>query len=358
MNYELIDLTHKIAWNDSLNKIPSDQRDIYFTPEYYELCERNGEGKAMCFIFENDNQIALYPFLKNSVNRLGLIDCSEEYFDIQGAYGYNGVLSSNYDRKFIENFAKSFVICCKELNIIAEFTRFNPIIENHKFSQYLSIIKANKNVVVDLAWNPDDLWMKSYEHSTRKNIKKAERHGLLVKSFMGSETDEFWIKAFIDIYCSTMKRNNAKKCYWFNDEYFCTLRSLLSSKAVYFFTTKDAIAISCELVLFKGNTAYSFLGGTLADYFPFRPNDLLKHGIIMKLKNMGLRYYCIGGGIKIDDGIFRYKKSFAKNKVYDFYIGKRIHNKEIYDKVCAAWEKKYPAENENHKNMLLKYRVV
>ena len=121
---------------------------------------------------------------------------------------------------------------------------------------------------------------------------------------------------------------------------------------------KDEVPISCELVLHNGNIAYSYLGGTLSEYFSFRPNDILKHKLILKLKEIGLRYYCIGGGIKSGDGIYRYKRSFAKLGEYDFYIGKKIHNEKIYQEVCQAWENKYPDKQEDYKNFLLKYRVV
>jgi hypothetical protein len=45
---------------------------------------------AKCFVYQKGSNITLYPFLINSVNALGY-NLDKEYFDIQGAYGYNGV---------------------------------------------------------------------------------------------------------------------------------------------------------------------------------------------------------------------------------------------------------------------------
>jgi len=98
------------------------------------------------------------------------------------------------------------------------------------------------------------------------------------------------------------------------------------------------------------------LGGTLSKYFEFRPNDILKHEIINVLKQRQYNYFCLGGGSSVDDGIFNYKKKFAKNGIFDFYIGKIIHNQQIYDKVVKQWEEKYPEKKEKYKNYLLKYR--
>ena len=124
MKFEVLSLKDKKEWSALLSKLPIEQQDIYFTPEYYELYENNGDGKAQCFVFEENDEIALYPFLINSVNELGY-DLDNEYFDIQGAYGYNGIVSTTIDKDFINLFSKSFNIFCSNNNIIAEFQRIN-----------------------------------------------------------------------------------------------------------------------------------------------------------------------------------------------------------------------------------------
>jgi len=146
---KILTLNEKIEWSNLLEKFPIDQQDIYYTPDYYDLCERNGDGKAMCFVFEQDGDVAMYPFLLNSVNILGY-KLDKEYFDIQGAYGYNGALFSSCSNKFSEDFSQSILNFCKENNVIVEFTRFNPIIKNHDFSKYLSVERMNNNINVDL----------------------------------------------------------------------------------------------------------------------------------------------------------------------------------------------------------------
>ncbi|HHX69034.1 MAG TPA: GNAT family N-acetyltransferase, partial [Gallicola sp.] len=62
MNYKVYNLNQKDKWNYFFKLLPIEQQDIYFTPEYYELYENNGDGKAQCFVFEENDEIALYPF--------------------------------------------------------------------------------------------------------------------------------------------------------------------------------------------------------------------------------------------------------------------------------------------------------
>ena len=52
----------------------------------------------------------------------------------------------------------------------------------------------------------------------------------------------------------------------------------------------------------------------------------LKHEIIIYLKTKGVKYFCLGGGATVNDGIYKYKKSFSKDGNVDFYIGKKIYN--------------------------------
>lgn len=352
----ILDLNRGNMWQQLLDKLPEDQQDIYFTPDYYKLYEKKEAVKPLCFVFEKNDDIAIYPFLLKSINKLDLKDLEKEYFDIQGTYGYNGVASSNYSEKFISEFEKAFKDFCYDYNIIAEFTRFNPIIKNHLFSKYLSPKRVNQNIVVDLTLNKKEIWLRSYEYSTRKNVKKALTNNLEVICLKGDNVDKKWLDVFINIYHKTMDRQSADKFYYFSKDFFEGIIKYLKNYSLFFFTIKDNISISTEVVLFYKEIGYSFLGGTLSEFFPLRPNDILKHNIILRLKEMGLKYFCLGGGDKINDGIFRYKKTFAKNGIYDFFIGKKVYKKNTYEKVCKAWEKKFPNKKEKYKNMLLKYR--
>ena len=100
--------------------------------------------------------------------------------------------------------------------------------------------------------------------------------------------------------------------------------------------------------------AYSFLGGTLSDFYKFRPNEILKHNLILFLKKNGLKKYCLGGGHKINDGIYKYKKKFSKDTdSYNFYIIKHIHDNIVYEKLCNEWQSLNKDINSDY---FLKYR--
>jgi lipid II:glycine glycyltransferase (peptidoglycan interpeptide bridge formation enzyme) len=219
----------------------------------------------------------------------------------------------------------------------------------------MDIIHINNNVIVNLF--QEDIWHQSYEYSTRKNINKAIRSGLKQIVMSGSDISDEWIRIFHDIYSHTMQRNQADDFYFFDIDLFRELAFELPENIMFFFILNNkSEPISTELVSYNEFAGYSLLGGTLSEFYQYRPNDLIKHTIIENLRLKGLRYFCLGGGIVPDDGIFRFKKTFSKDGVVNFYIGKKIHNEEIYGRILSLWELKNPQKKEKYKHYLLKYK--
>lgn len=348
--YDILSLKESEKWHDYLSRLPNDQQDIYFTPEYYDLYENLGDGKALCFVYYENKDTLLYPFLMDSVNKLGY-KLDKQYFDIQGAYGYNGVASSSYSESFKKSFLSVFKKFIEEHAIIAEFTRFNPILKNNRFSNYLNPQYNQDNIIIDLKRR--DIERNCYEYSTRKNIKKALKNNLSCSKYISAEIKQSYIKEFLHIYYATMQRNNAEKKFFFPYSFFENISKNLSNNSIFYFVQYNETFISTELIILGNSNAYSFLGGTIAKYFEFRPNDLLKDYIIKDLKKKKLKYYCLGGGT---EGIIRFKKSFCKNGDVAFYIGKKVHNKKIYNEIIRQWEQKYPEKSQKYKNFFLKYR--
>jgi len=154
-----------------------------------------------------------------------------------------------------------------------------------------------------------------------------------------------------------MDRNNAKESYYFNKDFFDIINTM-KDNIVYFNVIHEEKVISTELVIYSPNNCYSYLGGTLSEYFDLRPNDFLKYEIIKWAYENKIKNFILGGGYgNDDDGIYRYKKSFAPNGVYEFYIGKKIFNQEDYNKLLDIRKKEIETtELENQKFFPL-YRV-
>lgn len=352
MTCKVLSLEETDEWKHYLQQLPCEQQDIYYTPEYYKLYEELGDGIAQCFVLESGNGIALYPFLLNSINDPGF-ESKNEFHDIQGAYGYNGVVSTSFDNHFIRDFYNSFNNYCNDKNIIAEFTRFHPLLGNHSFSKdHLQVVFDRKTMYLDLKQSFDQIF-KKFQTTTRKQIRRAtDRYNIEVKIF---QNDIGILDDFLSIYHEAMERANSIPYLYFNKQYF---KSLIENiQTVFFVACHEKKPVAAISAFYNGYFIHGHLGGALTDYLHMSSYSLLYTEMIKFGQTMGCRFLHVGGGATNhpDDPLLKFKLNFSGTTA-DFYIGKKIHNQAVYNSIVQHWENKYPGKKEKFKNILLKYR--
>jgi hypothetical protein len=355
IDHILLTLDDSVRWNDYLHRLPVHQQDIYFTPNYYRLYEKYGDGVAKCYVFEKDDNLALYPFLMNSINGMGF-SLDKEYFDIQGAYGYNGAACSTTNEGFLKEFNEAFKSFCIENSIIAEFTRFNPITNNINNSvPYLSIIADRETVLVDTRNSYAKIWNEDYSSQNRNMVRKAKKLGYSVEIL--SKPDNMHLEKFMEIYTYSMTRSNAGDYYFFNKQYFGDLFNLLQNNSYLFNVFDKGNELICSSIfLHYGKYFHYHLSGRNKVADNSVNNFLIDNAVLFAQEN-GAEFFHLGGGRSSDksDSLLKFKLNFSKSKA-QFYIGKRIHNPEIYNNLIKQWETKFPEKKEQYRHFLLKYR--
>lgn len=351
MNYKILSLKDKQEWNKYFELLPIEQQDVYYTPEYYQLYEDKGDGQAECFVYLLDGKLVLYPYLTNSVNKLGYT-LDEEYYDIQGCYGLNGPISNTSDSEFIYRFQNEFNEMCKKRNIITEFTRFNPLLRNNVLFRDNEVIHVGDTVNIRLDIDINEIWLKSYSRDIRRIINKGKELGYVAELKLLSEANEDEFDQFIKIYFSTLNRNNAEEFYYFDKDFLFNMKEKMGGNVLFGIIYFEGKAIASSINPFKGVNGYGFLGGSYREYQKVSPFTFMMNCVIGKLQDLGICNYFLGGG---EDSILKYKKSFNKNDLRKFYIRKKIHNRDVYDNVIEQWEKNNKFKDNNK---LLKYREI
>lgn len=350
--YSVLSLDESDQWSEQLNRIPPDQLDVFFTPEYYRLYQNYGDGKAQCFVFENNGDTALYPFLLNSVNDLGF-KLEKSYYDVQGAYGYNGIVSTTSDPEFLTSLHRAWNSYTGEANVIAEFLRFHPLTGNQKFSDgNVDVMMNRRTMFVDLSKGYNEIFSGFKKNIRKQIIKCDEFFNLEIEILENSETGA---EIFYKIYKEVMDRVNSIQYLYFNLEFFKSL--IFTTKSALFIAKYNSIPIAAYVAFYNHNFIHAHLGGARTNYLftsacSFLYSEMIKFGI-----NNGCRMFFAGGGATSDpeDSLLRYKLNFSESTA-DFYIGKKIHNKEVYQEVVRQWEERNPEKSENFRNILLKYR--
>jgi hypothetical protein len=127
-----------------------------------------------------------------------------------------------------------------------------------------------------------------------------------------------------------MDRRSAGSSYYFERDFFEAIHRDLAGQFAYVNAVLDSRIVSTELALVSADSVYSYLGGTDSSAFDLRPNDLLKYEIIQWARERGKLCYVLGGGRYPDDGIYKYKLSFAPGGMVPFTTGQRILDEEQY----------------------------
>src|ERR1039458_8383092 len=125
MNIRVIAATRPDEWNGLLQRLA--HSDVYFTAEYHLAHELNGDGKALAFVAEDGKRTLFHPFL---IRLIPEFDLHDEWHDIESVYGYSGPLSTTNDRKFLAEAWGAFSDWCQQQNVVAEFIRFHPLLDN------------------------------------------------------------------------------------------------------------------------------------------------------------------------------------------------------------------------------------
>jgi hypothetical protein len=307
-----------------------EDREVFAHPAYVRLFCRK-QDKAMCAAYLSGDTKILFPFiLRDLVEEPWVVEAQfRGLHDIITPYGYGGAfrLDGNSEQT---SFWSEFGRWAVEQNVVSMFMRMSLFSDQlEPFEGQLRTI--GENIVVQLM-EPLDIIIAGYKHKVRTNVDKARRNGLYAIVDYNGE----FLSSFLEIYYQTMDRNKAKLEYYFPRSFFQEVIDNLPGQYVFFHISDGDEILSTELVLLSAHRAYSYLGGTKAESFPLRPNDLLKHEIIVWGKNRGLRQLVLGGGYAPNDGIYRYKKSFASYGGVDFCVGTKVFSTNLYEALVTS----------------------
>tara|TARA_R110002033_G_scaffold2461_5_gene17054 strand:+ start:26 stop:1123 length:1098 start_codon:yes stop_codon:yes gene_type:complete len=326
-------LINKILDNDDFNLYLKHVESFAVINPFYKILGSNLnkiiDAQLRYFTFVNDlgEILILMPFL---LRKVPYKDQKETYFDVISPYGYSGPLfNDTMSRAYLILFWEEVDTWYKNNNIVSEFIRFSL---NHNFQFYSGVLIPTLTNVKGELIDETEQW-NLFKQKVRNNYRKSLGHNLTVKFLHKNITAED-IEVYYNIYIKTMNRIGAEDDYFYSLDYFKNIIKLSRDNFVIVYVYKADIAISVELILISGDTLYSYLGGTLSDYFDLRPNDFLKIEVMKWARTHHYKYYLLGGGRIDNDSLYQYKKSFfPTDKDIIYFTGRKIVNKEMYDKL-------------------------
>lgn len=334
-------------WNTLLNKFPEKHKDIYFQEEYVKLYERKNE-EAVCFAYEENDKIFLFPYLRRRFEYQNAV-----YYDFETAYGYGGPISNINDDVFYNNAIDSFKSYCLDHNYIAGFVRFHPLLNNYlRFSKIGDVVFDRHTIAIDLSLTSGDIWMKEIHTKNRNVIKKGIKSGLdFIVDREFKNIDEF-----VWLYNKTMNKVEADSFFYFDTNYYTLFKTGIKNSFLGLVSQEERI-IAGAIFFYSQDYGHYHLSGSDPDYLKENPNNFMLYEAALTMKSCGVKKFHLGGGFNSEESnsLYQFKRKFSKNS-YDFYIGKLIFNKILYDDLCQKWTGKNPDKQNAFKYHLLKYK--
>lgn len=332
------------SWNKKLQMFNDNQKDIYYSEEYVKL-SRNQNETPMCVICEDGSNIILLPFLRSTY---------KDFFDFETPYGYGGPITNSNDNSWIEDGLKQIIKYLSNKNYLAGFIRFHPLLNNAELCRNcFPVIDDRKTIAIDTSVSEEEIWQEQITSKNRNMIRKAEKNNLLFYR----DNDFIYLEQFKDLYNSTMSRLDADDFFFFDDTYYKQFIHSFKGKGFLGCIKKDEEIISSALFMYDNLYGHYHLAGSNRQYSSLGANNLLLWKSACEMHKEGIKEFHLGGGTNGDEenSLFKFKHSFSNN-LKQFSIGKIIFNKDIYENICAEWEKENPCKIEKYKNHLLKYR--
>ena len=334
-------------WNQYLDSISSELQDLYFREEYVKLYESESE-KAICFVYQDEDGMMLFPFLRRA-----FVYNDNTYYDFETAYGYGGPVSNNHSEEFMTKALQAMKNKAIEENYVCGFVRFHPVLANwDSFDKVGRLIPDRKTIAIDLTGGEEATWMNEVHTKNRNVIKKGAKNGL---EFI-VDNDFTYLKEFEALYNSTMDKLGADGFYYFEPSYYEQLKKNIEYKFLGIVKYKNKV-VAGAIFFYQLPYGHYHLAGSDISALKLSPNNFLLWGATRELMNRGVSYFHLGGGTNGDEenSLYQYKRKFSKHE-YQFSLGKLIFNNSLYQNICKDWEAANPDKVEKFKYILLKYK--
>ncbi|NLC40357.1 MAG: GNAT family N-acetyltransferase [Clostridiaceae bacterium] len=313
------------------------KNDIYFDPRLGEIYATLEGGRFHEFDFKNDagsirHQFIIRPIELAAVTAGKTDPAPQLFYDLTTPYGYGGPLimevKPGRKQELLDGFAEAFAGFCKEENIVSEFVRFHILAGNAEdFSSMYETELFNHTVGINLA-DYDDPFQDEFAKSARKVVRRCLRDGMTWEIEENPDT----LEDFAEIYYQTMDRNEAADRYYFDADYFAAFIETMPEAVLKCRVLYEDKTIAMGFFLRSADVLHIHLSGTLSEYLHLSPAYVLRYGLTQWGREQGYKLIHTGGGISGDpeDSLYLFKKRFSRNTEFDFYIGRKVWNEEVY----------------------------
>jgi len=309
----------KLEWNAYVSKAA--EYDFGHTWHYHML---DISGTPLLFIYENKEGFIGLPLIKRPIS-------GSSYYDLTSVYGYTGPISNfvmqNVPESLMTGFKSAFIQFLNEGKFVSVFSRLHPFFQQtnilHEFG---GIYDNGLTVAIDLSID-NDVRRKNYRDTSLHRIKQARKKGYIVKEEKGPEA----AAVFTSIYQENMRLVGASDSYMFDVNYVNKLLNTNEYDARLLMVYDGDNAIASTIITFTNGIIQAYLIGTRNEYRKYSPGKFLLDEICVLGKELGMKYYNLGGGVGFkQDSLFSWKAAFS-DLFLPYHSWRYIANPTVYN---------------------------
>ena len=303
--------------------------DTYWLSGYVKAFMMHGDGEPLLFYYCNEKVRGINVVMRRDISKSPLLSdkvTEGQYFDFSSPYGYGGWLIEGEE---MQPLFCAYEEWCRKNNIVSEFVRFHPILQNHiGCGDAYNVIPLGEVVTMDLA-SPELIW-ENIISKNRNVIRKAIKNDVVILHGRSAELYD----QFRQIYNSTMEKDNAMAYYYFKPEFYQSVLDDLSENAQLFYAVKDEKMIAASIMLYANGRMNYHLSGSLREYSSLAATNLLLYTAAVWGYENGCKTLYLGGGVGSgEDSLFKFKRAFYKGDLLRFHIGKKVFDPQMYQKL-------------------------
>ncbi len=322
---KVINLDKGKEWDEIVRSFA--KYDVYYLSGYVKAFQLNGDGEPLLLYFEGDGTRAINVVMKRDIGKYEkLLPFVGEntYFDFTTPYGYGGFLIEGED---VAQLNAEYIDYCKCNQIVSEIVRFHPLLKNQACAEKIyDEVCLGKTIAIDTT-SPEKIWA-NFSSKNRNMVRKAQKSGLQVYWTRDGDI----IGTFMDLYNATMDKDQAADYYYFDRTFYESILNDLKYNALWFYTKLKQKIVAISIFLFANGKMHYHLSASNNEYRSMAPTNLLLYEAALWACENGYKTLHLGGGLGAAlDNLYSFKKAFNRGSDCDFYLGKKIFCKEVYE---------------------------
>jgi len=157
--------------------------------------------------------------------------------------------------------------------------------------------------LIDLKNMDEEKLWKSYSHYVRRDIKRAQKHGIEIHKG-NSKVD---LESLYRLYLKAMERNLAPAKYPFQFVMALGNFMMTSNRGALLTAKMNQIPVAGILLIHSNSSTHAFLAGSDSKFLRFYPNKLLVHQSLVESMVSGHQIFDFMGSEKEDENLIRFK---------------------------------------------------